>query len=90
MLEMFLKAAGGDQDVVEVDEDEVQIAAYSVHESLKRLGGILQPEGGPHELPQAERCDHSGLGDVSRSDGDLVISTDQVDFGKNCFSSQEM
>ena len=64
MLDVLLQAVAGDDDVLQVAEDEGEVLEYSVHEALEGLVGIAEAEGHEEVLEQAERRDDRRLGDV--------------------------
>ena len=45
MLDVLLQAVAGDDDVVQVAEDEGEVLEYAVHEALEGLGGVAEAEG---------------------------------------------
>ena len=71
------------QDVVQVHEQEVQILEDGIHQTLKSLGGVLEPERHTEELKEPEQGDHCRLGDVVGVDRNLMITTDEVHFTEN-------
>lgn len=54
------------------------VSKYLVHQSLKRGGGVAETEWEDFKLPQALAGDEGSLGSSLRSEGDLPISTAQV------------
>jgi hypothetical protein len=69
--------------MVQVGETQVESPQNVIHEALERLGGVVQKEGHEWELEEAERSCNNGLLDIIGMDGDLVIGSHQVDFGKD-------
>ena len=63
---MLLFGAAGNENVVEVDENEGDAVKDAIHQPLKRLGGVLEPKGHAEELLEPERSDDSCLRDVRR------------------------
>ena len=45
MLDVLLQAVAGDDDVVQVAEDEGEVFEYAVHEALEGPGGVAEAEG---------------------------------------------
>jgi len=75
-------------DVIQIHEKERQVPQHRVHEPLECLRSVLQAEWHAQELERPERRDHRCRRDIQRVDGYLVVSTDEVHFGKKSLSSQ--
>ena len=82
---MLLERVRRDEHVIEVHEDTVEAAEDVVHEALKRLGRVPQPEGHAHELEESEGSDQGSLGHVLVSHRYLVESLHQIDHRENIF-----
>ena len=54
-----------------------------IHESLKCLCGISESKWHFHELEKSEGGGDSGLGNVFRGYGDLVVGSDEIELRKN-------
>ena len=76
---VLLGISAGDQDVIEVDEQEVEALAHGVHEPLKGLCCVPESERGPEELIEAEMCDDSRFVDVLLCHRDLMVAAHQID-----------
>ena len=76
------------QDVVDVDEDEVQAVEDPVHVPLERHPRVLEPEGHPQELEEAEGCDDGGLGHRRLLQGDLQVAVLQIQGAEDCAAFQ--
>ena len=76
------------QDVVIVGKDKGDIPKDRIHEPLKGLGRIPQPEWHLDELEQSEGSGDGRLADMVRVYRDLVICLSKVNFGKACSSLQ--
>ena len=87
---VLVEGGGGDQDVVQVDEHEVEVPAHAVHQPLEGLRSVAEAEGNFDELPEAEGGDDRGLGHVSWVDADLVVSSDEVHLGEHRLALQEV
>lgn len=59
-----------------------------VDEALECLHNVHKAERHVQELEQPKLIDPHCFGDMQWVDRHLVVSTDEVDFGKNDFSSQ--
>ena len=55
---MLLFGAAGNENIVEVDENEGNAAKDAIHQPLKCLGGVLEPK---EELPEPEGRDESRI-----------------------------
>ena len=78
VLQVFLLAVTGDQEVIDVGVGEVEASQDLIDEPLKGLCRVLQSEGHPSELEQAERCDDGCFWDVLLVNWYLVVGPDQV------------
>ena len=67
--------AAGDENVIEVDKNEGDVAEDAIHQSLECLSSILEPKRHTKELPEPEGRDDGRLGDVSLCYRDLVVAT---------------
>ena len=85
---VLLFGAAGNENVVEVDENEGDVAKDAIHQPLKCLGGILEPKGHAEKLPEPEGSDDGRLGDVCRCYGDLVVAAHQVHLGEDPHARQ--
>ena len=83
MLDMFFLGLGCHQDVVQIDECPGKSVEDLVHQSLKPLGRVLEPEGHADVFPQAKGGHDCRLLDVCLRDGDLVVPSYQVDLGED-------
>jgi hypothetical protein len=54
-----------------------------VHEALECLGGFAQAEGNEVELEETEWGGNGGLLFIVGIDGDLIVSSHQVDLGED-------
>ena len=71
---------GADEDVVQVDEDVGHLRQQVVHQSLKRLCRVFQPEGHVQIFVQAKWDDDHGLWHISISNrGGRIIDNLQID-----------
>ena len=70
----------GDQNVIQVYENELQISAHRIHETLERLGRILESHWHSQKLEKAKRRDDSCFGDVIWVDRDLVVPFHKINF----------
>ncbi len=55
MLDVLLQAVAGDDDVIQVAEDEGEVLEDAVHEVLEGLGGVAEAKGHEEVLEQTER-----------------------------------
>ena len=78
MEQMFFHVAAGNQVIVQVCENEREVAEQLIHESLERLGGVGQTKRHEEVLEQAKRRDYGRFFHILRSHRDLVISFHQV------------
>ena len=88
VLNMLSFGFAGNQNVIQVYEDKLQICAHRVHETLERLGRVLEPHWHSQKLEKAERRDDSCFGDVIWMDRDLVVSLHKIYLRKYNFPSQ--
>ena len=72
------------KNVVQVDEDEVQVPEYAVHQPLKSLRRIFQTKWHAQKFKQAKWSDYCRLGNVCGVHGYLMVSTDEVNDRKDC------
>jgi hypothetical protein len=63
---------------IQIAEGEVQALQYNVHEVLKRLPSIQQPEWHPQKLPKSKRHDDCRLVDITHLYRYLVIFLTQI------------
>jgi hypothetical protein len=68
---------------VQVRETEVESPQNVVYEALELLGGVAQTEGHEGKLEQAKWSGNRGILYVVGMYGNLVVSSHQVDFGKD-------
>ncbi len=59
--QVFFQGAAGDKMIVQIGENEWEVAEQLVHESLKRLCGICQTERHKQILKQPKGGDDGGL-----------------------------
>ena len=81
MSTMFLSIRAGDQDIINIDKEEIlEASAHLIHESLERLRCVLEAKWHAEKFEETEGCYYRCLGDVGSCNGDLVVSTYQVNF----------
>ena len=80
---VFFGTGACDEDVVNVRIAEVQATQDLVDKALKCLSCISQPKWHLQELEQAKQSGDGGLRDVCRLDWNLMVSTDEVQFGED-------
>ena len=83
MLFVFGGVVAGDEDVIDVRVNELQTAGDFVDEALKGLSGVVKTKLHFDELKQTKWCGDGSFGNVIFGHGDLVVSSDEVDFGEN-------
>ena len=83
MAAMLVLVCPRDENVVNVHEDEGQVAEDVIHEALKRLGGVAKTERHSSKLEEVERGSDGSLRVVIGMNRDEMIGTYQVDFGKH-------
>ena len=83
VLKVSRRIQADNEQIVQVHETEQQATKDLVHETLKRLRCVAEAERHADELEEAEGSDDSGLRDVVRVYGDLVVSPNEVDLGEN-------
>ncbi len=83
MLEMLLFRVAGNNDVIQVYEDEVQTTQNPVHVSLESVAGISESKSHPEELPQSKRRNDGRLGNVGGVHADLMVAFPQVHLGED-------
>ena len=71
---MLLFSVAGDEDVIQVYEDEREATEDAVHQSLECLGSVLETKGHVEELPEPKGSDDGRLGDICRHNRDLVVA----------------
>jgi hypothetical protein len=70
-----------DQDIVQLREIEIKVFEDVVHETLEGLGGVSGAKGLAGKFEYANRSGNGCLLDVVRVHGNLVVGSDEVDFG---------
>jgi hypothetical protein len=75
---MFLQGAAGDEMVVQVCEDEGEVAKQLVHEALEELSSICQTERHKQIFKQPEGGDDGGLLNVLGRHGDLMVPLHEI------------
>ena len=88
ILQVLSLIAAGNEYIVEVDKNRIQPGAHSVHKSLERLCCIFQAKWHSQKFPKAERGNYRGFGHVLWRDGNLMISSYEIDLGENLLSGQ--
>ena len=88
VLFVLILVLAGNQDVIEINKEEIQILENRVHKPLKSLRCILQTKRHPEVFEQAKRGDYRRLGYILGVNWDLVITPDKVHLTKDGFSSQ--
>ena len=78
MFHAFLHGAAGNEHVIHVHEQVIEVAEDFVHHPLKHLSCILQAERHSQELESAKRGRNSCFRNVFFSYRYLVISFDEV------------
>ena len=79
---MLVGGRAGNQDIIQIHKHPIKAAQNLVHQSLKGLGGVLQAEGHPDELKEAEGRYDRRLLHVFGRHRDLVVSPNQVQDGE--------
>ena len=77
-----------DSGVVHVDKHPLAIRCCLVHGSLESLYGVGQSERCEKNFKQAKWRDNRRFRNVLLRDRNLVITFDQIHFGKNCTTMQ--
>ena len=85
---MLLFGVAGDEDVIQVDEDERDATEDAVHQPLVCLGSVLETKGHAEELPESKGSDDGRLWDICRHNRDLVVAAYQVHLGEDLLSHQ--
>ena len=67
------KIRAGDEDVVQVDEDEWQVYDQPVHHALEGVASVPEAKGHGKPLKQTKGGDDGGFGNVPLGHGDLVV-----------------
>jgi hypothetical protein len=75
---MFLQGAAGDEMVIQVCEDEREVAKQLVHEALEGLSCICQTERHKQIFKQPKGGDDGGLLDVLGGHGDLMVPFNEI------------
>jgi hypothetical protein len=83
VLVVFLRVTAKDKDIVYVGETKIQAFEDIVHETLESLSSILEAEGHTRKFEQAKRSGNGCFLDVFGVNGNLVVSSYQVNFGKH-------
>ena len=73
VLPVFNFVATGDENVVQVDENETEIPEYLVHQALKSLSAVLHAERHPQVFEQPKGGYDCRLLDIRRVHGDLMV-----------------
>ena len=73
VLLMFNFVATGNENVVQIDENETEIPEYLVHQALKSLRAVFHAERHPQVFEQPEGGYDCRLLDIRRVHGDLMI-----------------
>jgi hypothetical protein len=84
VLVVLLRGTAKNKDIINVSEAEIQVFKDVVHETLESLGSVPKAEGHERKFKQAERSSNSCFLDVFGMDGNLVVSSYQVNFGESC------
>ena len=71
------------QDIIQIHEDEGQASTHGIHQSLEGLRSVLQPEWCSEKFVWTERGDNSRLVYILACHWNLVVSWNQVNFGKD-------
>ena len=79
---MGVQVRAGDENVVQVDENEGQVDAQPVHHALEGVASVPEAKGHGKPLEQTKGGDDRGLGDVPLGHGDLVVPLDKVQLGE--------
>ena len=87
MVKMGVKVRTGNEDIVQIDENEGKSTEDAVHQTLECLGRILKTKGHSQEFKEPKRRNNGGLRNVCFIHGDLVVSSNQVYHRENCSSS---
>ena len=74
---------GGDEDIIQIDENKGKVAEKAVHEALEGLGGIAESKRHGGVFVEAEGRNNGSFGDVGGGNGNLVISFDKVKLGED-------
>ena len=85
---MLLFSVAGDEDVIQVNEDERDATEDAVHQPLECLGSVLETKGHAEELPELKGSNDGRLGDICRHNRDLVVDTYQVHLGEDLLACQ--
>ncbi len=78
MKQMFLQGVAGDEMVIQVCEDEGEVAKQFVHEALEGLSIICQAERHKQIFKQPKGGDDGGLLDVLGRHGDLIVPLHEI------------
>ena len=78
MFCVFLHGTAGDEHIIHVDQEVIEVAEDFVHHPLKRLSSILKAERHSKELKRTKRRRDSCLRNVSFLYRYLMISFDEV------------
>ena len=78
----------GNEQVVHIDEDEVQVSKCVVHHPLERLFCIFQTERHFNEFEEAEWRAEYSLGHIGQVDRHLVVPFSQVQLGEDTWAMQ--
>ena len=82
--EVFFHRFGGDEKIVEVTENEREIAKNMVHISLPGLRCVSQPEIHPFELVGAKGGENRRFRDVFLADFAVEESSSEIECAVNC------
>ncbi len=88
MLDVLLQAVAGDDDVVQVSEDEGEVLEDAVHEALEGLGCVAEAEGHEEVLEQTEWRNDCHHGDVLGRQWYLMVTLHQVYAGEELAAMQ--
>ena len=83
VLEVLFWSGTGDENIVNLGVGSRDTSENLMYESLESLCCNLEAEGHSHELEEAEWCCDSGLRYVFGGNWNLVVRTDEVQFGEN-------
>ena len=80
MLLVFIMRAAENKYVIEVYEYEIKVPTHTIHQPLKSLCIVFQPERRTQKLKQPEWCNYGGLWYIIRVNRNLMVTTHQVHF----------
>jgi hypothetical protein len=71
---VFRSGPAGDNDVIQIGENEIKATEYPVHSPLKGVAGVAKAKGHAEELEEAERSNYRRLLNVVFIHQDLVVA----------------